>query len=762
MYSLDPNDGIVESLFDGRVIDLETTPKQIITDKIVEKCDSIISHVAPLVTVVHPIIGTMLSSIGHETSKFIESKKHDEIISAIENVTEHIDDKLAQIKQDVRDIKSKPTKQDIKNETVVTIVNAIDFIQEKQPNHDYHERQQNYSRLQCSMSSLSNVALVNGYNDLSQILNAGNNLVGISQNFETLEMASQLNTLSLEMFAGTLGLVSCAFNLTQSIFSTREENGLGQALNTMANMISTGFHHVIHNIHILQQNMNYRFDELEKMMDMNHYQTIHMLFNLENQANGIYNTILHGRKIQEHQVKSIQYDIKAISQNLQSCSSLIQRNINAFREEKLIDILKEIDYFVGCNKINSEKIDFYMAKIMACFETVALNKNLTGKNLLNSSVTTETQIKFLQDAKETPYSVINVFSEEILGHPDILKVLQIYFQQLMNLLPTSEKTQYHHDFDHKMQSELDKIKNAKFINPFVPASDLDLLVQKNLDIEKRKMSLKVESYFNDKLIDILSKIAEITKNSVYRPEYILCRLGGGPYYDLAMLQIKSSAHASILESWNWGTNTQRTHFMTKKYTCNEYVIVSIECNGYSLEYLRRKAEIDVLLRRHKIYSNEGEFTKKFETYLTIGILLKIRIHIGLDEQIQIFEQLIDVVSEKREEKAYPKINVKVVEKENIQKHRPEDIIIDQMFGCRTSETVGKLKMSIACSDDLYHAMSAYTSTYGGVLNLPKVAEFEKTINDFFKLHDSEYKDKLKQNELFHISNEILEKLKAII
>ncbi|MFM8491555.1 MAG: hypothetical protein ACKN9X_06555, partial [Candidatus Methylopumilus sp.] len=496
----------------------------------------------PAVTLANPVAGAVLQVAKVKTAEFLAEKKDEALnksiseikadtakntksISEINADTAKITKAVSEvkmdseaIKQEIQDIRDKPiSKQTIKNDTRINVVDAINFITIKDDSKDdFRERQQNFSNIQNSFSQLSTFAMLNNCYELAQVLNVSNNLVGFAKSFETLQMASTLGTLSIESFAGGLGMVTSVLTLCQSIFG-KKDNGIG-----LADMIIDGFQHVMESINALRERMDYRFDRIEHLMERQHYQTITMLFELSRQTNGLHNLIMQSQEIQRKQVHSIRYDIEQVSLNLRSCSAMIKNNINAFREEKLIDILREIDYFILTDNITIDQVHQYFAKLMACFETVAMNSNLTGMALLSQS-STDTQIKALQDALATNlYSVVNVFTgPTIVGHPEILKVLDIYTRQLISIIPTP--TEYHREFSARITAEIDKIKTVTFSNPF-STTDAEVLVTENWRHEKSKMHSKVNEWFSNEVAIVLDKIRDETANDFCDDNYISIKL----------------------------------------------------------------------------------------------------------------------------------------------------------------------------------------------------------------------------------------------
>jgi len=746
----------------------------------VAKTDKMLTYVAPVATLIHPVAGLLLQAAKGKTTEFLAEKKHEALTKSISEIkadTAEITKAVSEvkmdsetIKQEIQDIRDKPviSKQIIKNKTTINVVNAIDFITTKDDSKDdYLQRQQDFSRIQNSLSQLSTVAMLNNYNDLAQVLNVSNNLVGIAQGFETLQMASTLGTLSMSTFTGGLCMVTAGFGLCQSIFG-KKNNGIGKALNGLASMIIEGFQHVIRNIHALQERMEYRFDRIEHLMERHHYQTITMLFELSRQTNGLHNLIMHGQEIHTKQVHSIRYDIKQVSLNLQSCSAMIKNNINAFREEKLVDILREIDYFISTDNITIDQVHQYFAKLMACFETVAMNSNLTGMALLSPSSSIDIQIKALQDALATNlYSVINVFTGLTkVGHLEILKVLDIYTKQLISIIPTP--TEYHDEFSAKVTAEIDKIKTVTFSNPF-STKNAEVLVTQNWTHKKREIDSKVNDWFSNKVTIILANIRDVTANVVYDDDYIILKLKSHGISHCSTNYVRDllTEKMSISDTWNIYSLQSVKEFLVTKYKSNNHLIIDLVFNGYSLEYIRQISQIDDLLARYGIYK-QIEFTQRYQQYRDIGIIIKLKFCIGFDETIQIYEHLVDVISEKQETIIHKVIRQKYAEHEDLKRYKPIDVLKDAIFGYIKAKTLGNTKITIKCIDD-FHYNNYGTNCGGDIANvvrftgkmvIPKVEEFKTKTTDFFKLHDDKYKEAVRQNELHTIAEQVLVKLIA--
>jgi len=783
-------------------------------DELVAKADKLLTYAGPMATVINPVAGAVLQVAKCKTSEILAEKKdkalekkHEALtksISEIKEDTAKITKAVSEVKQEIQDIRDKPiSKQIIKNETTVNVFEAIEFITTKDDSKDdYLERQQNFSRIQNAFSQLSTVAMLNDCNELAQVLNVSNNLVGIAQGFETFQKASTLGTLSMESFAGGLGMVTSVFSLCQSIF--------GKKQNSFASMIIQGFQHVIQSINALQERMEYRFDRIEHLMERHHYQTITMLFELSRQTYGLHNLIMQSQEIQRKQVHSIRYDISQVSLNLRSCSAMIQNNINAFREEKLIDILREIDYYIENNIITIDQVHQYFAKLMACFETVAMNSNLTGRTLLSPSSSIDIQIKALQDALATNlYSVVNVFTgPTIVGHPEILKVLDIYTRQLISIIPTP--TEYHREFSARITAEIDKIKTVTFSNPF-STTDAEVLVTENWRHEKSKMHSKVNAWFNNEVAKIIRDVTALAKNDFWDDNYISIKLTK-PYSSSAMDFSDEARSLATLKAfkaagqmpatgsdlfllakgaltgpeasrlfmafeandvaskdfYSWESFEYVKQFLDNKYKSNEHMFIALEFNGISLWHIRDVSQIDMLLVQYGIYE-QFEFTHRYQQYQDMGIIIKLRFCIGFDETIQIYQHLVNVISEKEEISRRHVIQQKYAELEDLKKHKPMAVLKDAIFGYICTDII-LLKISIKRIDDFLVRgdMSRYSSILysqslvaQGEMVIPKeVEEFKAETAEFFKLDDDNYKEAVRQNELHTIAEQILVKLKA--
>jgi len=805
---------------------------------VVNKADKLLTILAPVATLANPVAGAVLQVAKVKTAEFLAEKKDEALNKSISEIkadtaknTKSISEINADsakitkavsevkmdseaIKQEIQDIRDKPiSKQTIKNDTTFIVVNAIEFITTKDDsNNDFVERQQNFSRIQNSFSELYRVAMLNDFNKLAQVLDVSNHLVGIAKSFETLQMASTLGTLSMESFASGLGMVTSVFTLCQSIFG-KKDNGIG-----LASMIIQGFQHVIQSIHALQERMEYRFDRIEHLMERQHYQTITMLFELSRQTNGLHNLIMHGQEIQTKQVHSIRYDIKQVSSNLLSCSAMIQNNINAFREEKLIDILTEIHYFISTDNITIDQIHQYFAKLMACFKTVAINPNLTGNALLSSS--TDIRIKALQDALATNlYSVVNIFTGPTkVGHLEILTVLDTYTRQLIRIIPTP--TEYHREFSARITAEIDKIKTVTFSNPF-STTDADVLVTENWTHKKSEMHSKVNEWFSNEVAIVLEKIRNETANDFCDDNYISIKLkkhysssaincsdearsldtlktlkaAGLPWtcaIDLADLVNPSSSprghpkgitlheayrlcvafdnnDVASKDFYSWESFEYVKKFLDNKYKSNEHMFIDLEFNGYSLEHIRDVSQIDMLLVQYGIYE-QFEFTHRYQQYQDMGIIIKLKFCIGFDETIQITEYLVNVISEKKEISRRHVIQQKYAELEDLKRFKPIEVLKDAIFGYICTGFI-LVKISIKRIDDFLVRGDMFTfrskmfaSRYSRSLvaqGIPtKVEEFKAETAEFFKLHDDNYKEAVRQNELHTIAEQVLVKLKA--
>jgi hypothetical protein len=793
-------------------------------DELVAKADKMLTYVGPLTTLAHPVAGVVLQVAKGKTSEILAEKKdkalekkHEALtksISEIKEDTAKITKAVSEVKQEIQDIRDKPiSKQIIKNDTRVNVVKAINFITIKDDSKDdFRERQQNFSNIQNSFSQLSTIAMLNNCNELAQVLNVSNNLVGIAKAFETLQMASTLGTLSIESFASGLGMVTSVLTLCQSIFGEKD-NGIG-----LADMIIDGFQHVMESINALRERMDYRFDRIEHLMERHHYQTITMLFELSRQTNGLHNLIMQSQEIQRKQVHSIRYDISQVSLNLRSCSAMIQNNINAFREEKLIDILREIDYYIENNIITIDQVHQYFAKLMACFETVAMNSNLTGRTLLSPSSSTDIQIKALQDALATNlYSVVNVFTDPtIVGHLEILEVLDIYTRQLISIIPTP--TEYHREFSARITAEIDKFKTVTFSNPF-PTTDAEVLVTENWTHEKNKMHSKVNQWFSNEVAIVLEKIRNETANDFRDDNYISIKLKkpnsssainfSDEARSLATLkalkaagQIPFSCGADLFhlvnraitlqeayrlcvafdnndvaskDFYSWESFEYVKQFLDNKYKSNEHMFIALEFNGIPLWHIRDVSQIDMLLVQYGIY-NQFEFTHRYQQYQDMGIIIKLRFCIGFDETIQIYQHLVNVISEKEE---ISRLNVMVIpqkyaELKDLKRFKPIfkpiDVLKDAIFGYICTDFI-VLKFSIKRIDDFLVRGDMFTfrskmfaSRYSRSLvaqGIPtKVEEFKAETAEFFKLDDDNYKEAVRQNELHTIAEQVLVKLKA--
>jgi hypothetical protein len=543
-------------------------------------------------------------------------------------------------------------------------------------------------------------------------------------------------------------MVTSVFSLCQNIFG-KKDNGIG-----FASMIIEGFQHVIQSIQALQERMDYRFDRIEHLMERHHYQTITMLFELSRQTNGLHNLIMHGQEIQTKQVHSIRYDISQVSSNLQSCSAMILNNINAFREEKLIGILREVEYYIS-NNITIKKVHKYLAKLRACFDKVAMNPNLTGMTLLSPSSSIDIQIKALQDALATNlYSVVNVFTgPTIVGHLEILKVLEIYTRQLIRIIPIP--TEYNREFSARITAEIDKIKTVTFSNPF-STKDAEVLVTENWTHKKSEMHSKVNEWFSNKVAFVLDKIRKVIANDFL-----------DNYYISVIFKYKNSYSEPERESFEYIKK-----YLDNKYYSNEHLFVDLEFDNDSLKYIRKVSQIDMLLARYDIYKLY-EFTQRYQQYRDIGIIIKLKFCIGFDETIQITEYLYNVISDKEETISHKVIQQKYAELKDLKRCKPMSVLKDAIFGycstiCEKDNVL--FKFSYKQIDDFLVRgdMSLYSSilysrslvAQDEMVIPTKVEEFKAETAEFFKLHDDNYKEAVRQNELHTIAEQVLVKLKA--
>jgi hypothetical protein len=384
-----------------------------------------------------------------------------------------------------------------------------------------------------------------------------------------------------------------------------------------------------------------------------------------------------------------------------------------------------------------------------------MNPNLTGMTLLSPSSSIDIQIKALQDALATNlYSVVNVFTgPTIVGHLEILKVLEIYTRQLIRIIPIP--TEYNREFSARITAEIDKIKTVTFSNPF-STKDAEVLVTENWTHKKSEMHSKVNEWFSNKVAFVLDKIRKVIANDFL-----------DNYYISVIFKYKNSYSEPERESFEYIKK-----YLDNKYYSNEHLFVDLEFDNDSLKYIRKVSQIDMLLARYDIYKLY-EFTQRYQQYRDIGIIIKLKFCIGFDETIQITEYLYNVISDKEETISHKVIQQKYAELKDLKRCKPMSVLKDAIFGycstiCEKDNVL--FKFSYKQIDDFLVRgdMSLYSSilysrslvAQDEMVIPTKVEEFKAETAEFFKLHDDNYKEAVRQNELHTIAEQVLVKLKA--
>jgi hypothetical protein len=364
------------------------------------------------------------------------------------------------------------------------------------------------SSIRSSLSQLEFAAS----GDLRNVLSVGNQIVGVAMSYNMLAQAGA--SMCLSNFAGTLGMVSGAITIAQTIFGKKDKgNGLGMAIQALANLIVQGFTMVLQQIHTLHD----RFDQVEDILAKHHLATINKQFELLKQSDGIANLIFHGLELQEQRHKVVTHNLEQIMTNLHSCSFLILSNINAFRCENLYQVISEIEYNTAKGLLTQKIIHKYIAKLNGYFDSVGMNGLLTGEFIKKQPI--EGQLQSLTDGLSDSNSVINFYSSKKLGHPAILRVLMTYTSSLIEML--DHKTEYDEQLLDKIgKAYCDVSTFSGWTNP-IPKPDTtlkDILLE--YGAKRVNKSKEVVGYYFDREIhQCFEQLQQICSKKLYHEEY---------------------------------------------------------------------------------------------------------------------------------------------------------------------------------------------------------------------------------------------------
>jgi len=254
---------------------------------------------------------------------------------------------------------AKKTEEEIIRDTRIIYNDFMDTMENKRLT--YEKKQ---SALMNISSSLNELRCITGDNDLGKALDFARGIVNIGINFNMIGAS-----LSWTSFAGGLGMLTSVISIGTLIFGKKQKDTITPQFERLGKLIIQGFEIVLRNIEVLHK----RFDAIEDKMIRQHIDIMNRTFELLKQSDGIHNLIFRGIEMAQEQHKVITYDISRIMENLNSCTSLIQSNINAFRCENLHQVIKEIEYGIKTGILTQPKIHKYIAKLDGYYETVAMN-----------------------------------------------------------------------------------------------------------------------------------------------------------------------------------------------------------------------------------------------------------------------------------------------------------------------------------------------------------------------------------------------------
>jgi hypothetical protein len=586
--------------------------------------------------------------------------------------------------------------------------------------------------IRSSLSELEFAAKTAQLGDLGNVLSVGNQMISAAMSYQTFAQAGA--TMCLSSFAGTLGMVTSAISIAQTVFGRKKsDNGLGSAIQALANLIIQGFTMVLKQINQLHD----RFDQVEEILGKQHMNTIRLTFELLKQSDGIQQLILKHEETAQRQHEMVTHDLQQVMINLNSCSSLIESNINAFRCEHLDLVVTEIDYNTANKRLTQKMIHKYIATLYGYFNSVAMNGHLTGEFIQKQPI--EGQIQTLNDAWDHPMSVINFYSTRKLGHPAILKVLITYITNMIDLLDTH--TAYHDQILEKIQKAYCDVQTFKeWTNP-IPKPDTtlkDIL----LDYGAKRVNKSKEVvgyYFDREMHQCFEQLQQICSKKLYDEEYdktfsnlhANChwmsrhRFGhtalidhtimiddGSNIYNMEGEEKKriQDAFCSIYErAFKTKENPipeQKIEliraYMKQSFTCKNSIITTIH-HVDSGESITVPIKVDEFLPNLKLL---------LLTSTNSGHIVKLDIRSSKKEGWTIYTlSVVNVLSNRVvASKTYPK-QMKSVFNPAIFKHKPLEELIDCVFG-------GCYAKGILCimeGGEAYHSFSNFDHSFNGTL-----------------------------------------------
>jgi len=434
---------------------------------------------------------------------------------------------------DVEKQSKKPTEKTIIKETNNYYYDFIEIIENKEDN-DFETKQKNLAHIHSSLNSLQQSAMMAGYRDLGNVIGVASQIINIGMNYNTL---SQAGMSILSSFSGTIGMISATITIAQMVFGRKKDTSLNQAIQALSNLIVQGFTMVLKEIQVLHK----RFDHIEDIMIRQHIDSMNKTFELLKQSDRIQNLIFRGLEMAQEQHEVVSHDISRVMSNFNTCSALIQNNINAFRCENLHQIITEINYNTGTGLLTQPMIHKFIAILDGYYDTIAMNGLLTGESIKKQDP--ETQLVSLKVGMEDIVSVQNYFSQKKLGHPAILKVLTTYTSNLVSLL--NKKTEYHDAILIKMKQSYDEASNYReWKNPIAkPIITLDKIKSDYIETKFKKSKMAVEHYFQRDLEQCFVNLQQVFNKKLY-DQY------DKVYKDLRQVFDNDGLSGSEVESWH--------------------------------------------------------------------------------------------------------------------------------------------------------------------------------------------------------------------
>jgi len=368
----------------------------------------------------------------------------------------------------------------------------IEFERTCQLQEENFERNEMFNSIGNSLNSMSQSAAMCGNKDLSKILSMGNQLCSITSNVSTISASMATGTMTIACYTGIIGIVAAGISIACTIMAgDNDDDNLGLALQGIYNAMIEGFNIVIGRLGIIEDKINklgehidYRFDNLHGRIDEKQLTTMINIIDIVRQGNTIQNYAKHEHIINNERFNKVQYDLNIISSSLEEGITLLNANMNAFRHENFHELIIEIRYGIINKTLQQENIHNFLAKMESKFYTVVKNHHITGKHIKDLPI--NEQLSIVRNTHA--FDLINYYSDEILAHPAILKLMLNYTKILIDILPGKSKNQL--IFFEKLKEEQVKLTNfcASIINENPELEDLNEVVNRYIANKKNQLT----------------------------------------------------------------------------------------------------------------------------------------------------------------------------------------------------------------------------------------------------------------------------------